>query len=145
MTDDTPTIYCTRTNRLIDTCLPGQEGPETKLARHMKDYGPDLIVLPFNEAWQRHEDAAKSAPVEITEARFHEMLNILPPVAWHSTADGESFKMSERITGLITTIFVRIGSRHFEFADSIRLRHVDCCKRVAESDAFLNSTPPTVT
>jgi hypothetical protein len=50
MDDTTPTIYCTRTNRLIDTCLPGQVGPEAKLARHMKDYGSDLVVLPFGEA-----------------------------------------------------------------------------------------------
>ena len=136
--DTTPTICCTRTNRLIDTCLPGQDGPEVKLARHREHYGSDLVILPFDDAWERHETAAKTEPAEITEDAWHYALNVLPPVGWRNDANGESFKMSERNTGAITCIYVRINDRHFSFADDIRTPHAECCRRVAHSKAFTN-------
>lgn len=141
--DTTPTIYCTRTNSLIDTCLPGQDGPEVKLARHRKHYGPDLILLPFDEAWRRHEAAAKTEPTEIAEQDWHYALNVLPPVSWNQTCAGESFKMSERLTGAITGIYVQLQGRFFTFYDDIRTPHAECCRRVRESRAF-SSTAPNV-
>lgn len=145
LTDDTPTIYCTRTRMLIDTCLPGQDSPEAKLARHQERYGPDLIILPFAEAYQRHEDAAKTEPEEIAEDRWHYALNVLPPVSWRNTGNGESFKISERITGLITAIYVRINNRHFTFNDDIRTPHDECCRRVFQSPAYRQGHPPEQT
>lgn len=140
--DTTPTIYCTRTNRLIDTCLPGQEDAATKLVKLSAEYGPDLVVLTFDEAYQLHEDAAKSEPVEITEAKWHYALNVLPPVAWHRTSDGESFKISERITGAITSIYVHLTGRYFTFNDDIRTPHAECCRRVVQSMAFRETPAP---
>jgi hypothetical protein len=48
--------------------------------------------------------------------------------------------MSERKTGDITSIYVRIDDRHFTFADDIRLPHKECCAKVRQSRAFY-STP----
>jgi Protein of unknown function (DUF1419) len=138
--DTTLTIYCTRTHRVIDTCLPGQEAPEGKLARHAAHYGPDLVILPFDEAWKRHEAAFKTEPTEVMKAHWHEMLNILPPVAWRRDGFGESFKMSERTTGAITAIYVLINGRHFTFSDDIRTPHAECCRRVFQSPAYRGDT-----
>lgn len=141
LTDDTPTIYCTRTNRIIDTCLTGQDGPDAKLARYMPEYGPDLVVIPFADAWQRHENAAKSEPSEITQEQWDYALNVLPPVSWRNDGSAESFKISERLTGAITAIYVRLNERHFTFNDDIRTPHEECCRRVFHSQAYRLSLP----
>jgi len=134
VTDTTPTVFCTRTQRLIDAVHPG-ETAATALSR-LAAYGPDLTVLPLAEASARHEQAFKTEPTEITEAEWHAALNVLPPVAWRNTAAGESFKMSERTTGAVTAIYVRINARHFTFTDDIRLPHADCVARVLQSQAY---------
>lgn len=136
ITDDTPTIYCTKSNRIIDTCLPGQDDADTKLARHNLTYGPDLIVVPFSEAWDRHEAAAKTEPEEITLDTWNYALNVLPPVSWKNDGGSESFKISERLTGAITAIYVRLGERYFTFNDDIRTPHAECCRRVFHSQAY---------
>lgn len=132
-------IYCTRTNRIIDT-VPPPHDPNARLASLMADFGPDLVVLPFDDAWNRFEGGFKSPPAEITKERFWEMLEILPPVAWLTTSDGESFKMCERTAGCVTAIFVRLADRYFTFCDDIRTPHAECCRRVAE---HLKSLPPS--
>ncbi|MCB1550277.1 MAG: DUF1419 domain-containing protein [Hyphomicrobiaceae bacterium] len=134
LTDSTPTVFCTRTHRLIDTIRLG-ETAQTALSR-LEAYGPDLTILPFQEACERHEAAYKTEPMEISEAYWHEALNVLPPVAWHNTAAGESFKMSERTTGAVTAIYVRINARHFTLSDDIRTPHAECVSRVLQSKAY---------
>jgi len=136
---DAPTLYCTRTNTLVDVYIHGPVIPADRLRAYHADYGPDLVVLPFSEACRRHEDAAKSPPVEITRRDWQYALEVLPPLGWRNDGPRESFKMSERITGCITTIYVRLGDRHFQFADDIRTPHDQCCARVAASRACLAS------
>lgn len=124
-------IYCADTNRIIDFVRDG-ETDEAAIERLVSEYGypAPLIALPIAEAARRYEDAFKSPPVEITEARFMEMLGILPPVGWkHGEHDSESFKISELTAGRVTAIFVRIGQRYFEFSDLITTRHIDCVAR----------------
>ena len=134
LTDTTPTVYNPDTHSVVDF-VKSSETERDALAR-LAEYGPNLIVLPLAEAWQRHEDAAKTEPTEITEAHWHEMLNVLPPVAWTRDSNGESFKMSERTTGAITAIYVALNGRHFTFSDDIRMPHKECCARVFHSPAY---------
>ncbi len=128
----TSVIFCARTNRIIDVLKYNEDG-QAKLDRHAKEYGLHLAITGLDEASQRYEATFKREPVEISGERFHEMLGVLPPVAWRtSPADHESFKISERTAGTITAIFVRIGDRYFEMADSIFLPHPQCVTRVLE-------------
>ena len=121
MTTPKNCVFCTATNRLIDFIPDNSDGSAT-IARFVPEYGSALIILPVVDAWQRHENSCKSEPVEITRDRFHEMLNILPPVAWnYNDPSFESFKMSERTTGSITAIFVRIHDRYFAFSNTCTL------------------------
>lgn len=124
-------IFCARTNRIIDI-VQSAETASAQLASLTGDYGADLILLPSTEALRRFEDSFKSEPEEITAERFHDMLNILPPVGWNTDSDGECFRISERLAGRITAIFVRIGERYATFADDIRTPHRECCRRAAE-------------
>jgi hypothetical protein len=130
----TPTAYCTRTHRVIDFVKPGETN-EAALAR-LAEYGRDLVILPLDEAVARHEAAFKSEPVEIAETDWNSALNVLPPVRWTRDGFGESFKMSERLTGAITAIYVQLNGRYFSFNDDIRMPHAECCRRVFHSQAY---------
>jgi hypothetical protein len=55
---------------------------------------------------------------EIDADRFHEMLNVLPPMRWEHRDGVERFLMCEMLTGSITSQFARLGetegtSRYF--------------------------------
>lgn len=130
------TIFCPATNRIIDVIPAGSDG-SAWFATHGDKYGTGLVVLDIDEAQKRYEDSFRSDPVEITEEKWHDMLGCLPPVAWKRDTSGESFKMSERMAGSITGIYVRLGNRYFQFYDSIRLPHAECLARVALSKANL--------
>lgn len=49
------------------------------------------------------EKLLSDPPQEITESRYNEMLDILPPLAWTTHHDVEMFCMSEFYTGTYTT------------------------------------------
>lgn len=55
---------------------------------------------------------------EITEERYQDMLEVLPPCKWTSPARGCSvFHVSERLSKNIVSWFVQVGSRFFELQD----------------------------
>lgn len=95
-----------------------------------------------DEAGQQIDDAAlalyRKDVVEITEERFMDALNVLPPVGWVTRAGVESFRISERIWGNITDIYARLGSRYFRLSDDIRLSPSVIAERVA---AFVAANP----
>jgi hypothetical protein len=136
-TDDRNAIYCTRSATIIDLCHGTALQQQARLRALTADYGHDLVILPFAEACRRRDAAARSQPVEITAARWAEALELLPPVGWQNDGARESFKQPERITGMITSIYVRLGDRQFSFADDIRTPHALCCEIVARSRAYL--------
>lgn len=130
-------IFCTKTATYVDIVPPGED-PYIRLAKHIPQYGNDLAMLTTEEAYRRHEEHFKTDPEEITAERFQEMLNILPPVGWRNTSNGEVFRMSEHLAGNITSIFVRIGERYVTFADRRSMPHEECCRRAFE---YLRARP----
>lgn len=134
--ESSPTIFCTRTKSIIDVCLGNAEAVSERLAMLVPEHGPDLVVLTWEDAWARAENAAKTEPVEINEAAWNYALNVLPPLAWRNSPAGESFKVSEPLFGTVVSIYLRLGERRFSFNDSVRLAHDDCCARVFASRAF---------
>jgi len=124
-------VYCTASNRIIDLVRKAETETQA-IARLRDEYGPDLTVLPFDEAETRFEAQFKTDPVQITEAQWWYALEVLPPEDWHRTAAGESFKMSERLAGSITGIYVALDEGYFMFNDSAELPHADCVARVRD-------------
>lgn len=135
MSDTDPVVFCTRTNRIIEFVERYGEAA-TALSALMTEYGPDLIVLPMGDAHSRYENAFKSPPVEVSQERYWDMLEILPPVGFVNTGQEESFKLSERTAGHVTAILARIGERYFEMSDSILMKHADIIAAVRGADAF---------
>jgi hypothetical protein len=104
-----------------DGILTGAYSGESLEQTRIRYPGAEIGKLgPISEA---SEERFKHPPTEINEARFMEMLEVLPPVNWICDGESESFKLSERTYGNITAIFVRIEARYFELSDSIFLNH----------------------
>lgn len=84
---------------------------------------PDAQRMTLDDAVLAKENALISAPVEITEAQFINALEVLPPNQWRNLGVEESFKMCEHLSGAITTIYARLGTRYFSFNDRFNMPH----------------------
>ena len=80
---------------------------------------PGAEVGNFSEVVDQQDAYWITDPQEITEERWYEMLEVLPPVRWEAGDGYETFMLSERTSGNITAIFCRIGERRFEFQGSV--------------------------
>src|SRR5208337_362410 len=65
----------------------------------------------------------RGPPVEITEEKFQEMLEVLPPKNWVNRGRTETFKLAEHTYGPITAIFCRIGDKHYTLEDDVSTPH----------------------
>lgn len=69
------------------------------------------------------EKALCTIPEPITEDRFMEMLEVLPPQRWQigrrmpawDYTDSESFELSEHTSGRVTLVCVRVGDDYFSY------------------------------
>lgn len=75
------------------------------------------------ETWSAaKEKALCTEPEEITEEKFWEMLEVLPPQRWQRgrTLDDkpcQSFEMCEHLSGRITSIVAEVAGRYFTWND----------------------------
>lgn len=123
---------------LIDTAKPNEAG--VLVGRHSnetieqvaKRY-PGAQIGELVDIISEKEAMLKTLPVEITEARYFEMLEVLPPEDWKSSSDGSSFKLCEYLSGLITSIYVAMGPRYFAFNDLATLPHAAIMQKVKDS------------
>lgn len=116
--------------RAGDTVMCGDWSGET--LEQVRLRYPGAIMANFEEWCQKKEQSFCHGPQQTTKERFWDMLEVLPPVGWKTTESGESFKLSERTSGLITAIFCRIGDNYFELYDKITLGHDEIIKRCSE-------------
>ena len=97
---------------------------------------PGAIITTLDAILDAERDVFASAPVRIDRERWDEMLNVLPPVQWKNERAAETFKMSEMTSGMITTIFCRIGENYFELSDNVNTPHdkiASACARLIGS------------
>lgn len=76
---------------------------------------PGVKLYDFNQACEE-SDAAKilyycKEPVEITEERYMDFLECLPPCKWTRHRGAEVFHISERLDGNIVQWCVKIGAK----------------------------------
>ena len=140
-TSDT-VVFCTKSTRIIDYVMDGTTQAAVAGIHNVvsgklltEEFGPDLIILDYAEAYRRYEQSYVTTPQQISEANFTYWLECLPPQDWVRDADGESFKVGELVAGSIATICVNQNDKFYAFQDTVRTRHRDCCKRVADAIA----------
>ena len=76
------------------------------------------------------DDSYVTDPKPITEERFQEALECLPPLQWGRHLGVESFRFMERYTGNITSIYARIGDQYWEFMDRFNMSRDDLAQKV---------------
>ena len=129
-------IYDPSTGTIHDVITP--DGNTAYGGHDAQQYAEQLnaSIWDFEEAIEHKERRYITLPKIITSRKFHEMLEVLPPVDWQFYGDVETFKMSERLSGNITGIYCRIGDSFFSFNDRIHLSHdaiVKVCRVLRES------------
>lgn len=67
---------------------------------------------------------------EVTEQRFMEMLEVLPPGNWTRREDSESFMVIECQTANLYTWLARLGDRYFEMIAPGDCKHADIMRSV---------------
>ena len=101
---------------------------------------PGAILISFEDAIAEIEALAQkkyiTEPVEVDEERFMDMLEILPPMNWKQTTEGEVFMMCEMNYSHYTNIFCQIKDRYFEFSDSRFLTLDQIINKVKSSEVF---------
>lgn len=127
MDNNQPCLYQRGQTRLItvlkdDCCIYSGKTLEALMATH-----PKAEVMPFSEVLelieQAHQEQTRQAPKRIDQARFDEMLNVLPPMKWRSDSSSESFMLSEATSSHYHLILCRIGADYYELTDSRFLTH----------------------
>ena len=97
---------------------------------------PGAIITTLDAILDAERTAFVSEPVRIDRERWDEMLGVLPPLQWKNERAAETFKMSEMTSGMITTIFCRIGENYFELSDNVNTPHdkiASACARLIGS------------
>jgi hypothetical protein len=144
LSDCTHVFYVPGSTSIID-CAWQPEGQE--------EFQTAIFATPFSEVQRKHPEVKiltweevepmimeaaialyVSPPKVITEERFNDMLEILPPMRWKQRSGAESFMISEALTHNIRSIFCRIGDTHYEMCDVDSLSHdeiVEKCKAIA--------------
>lgn len=139
-------FYSPSKNTAID-CL-SSNGKTYHFARDFFDVKceyPDAELLHVDTVMEL-QDRAYTSPYAfpITQQEFKDALECLPPVDWKRFSRHESFKLSERYSGNITTIYVRIDDEYFKFKDQISMPHLDCVDRTRTWAPFSLSEIPEV-
>ena len=106
---DSMASYCPKTTPILWHEGSGENYLEEK---------PELELMPFSKALELSQQADRKryeAGVckEITENRFHEMLNVLPPSDWVCYSTNESFRICEDLTGELSNFYIRVVDGEF--------------------------------
>lgn len=147
--DNTPCVVETKYPWIYDFCEPGTEAEtlEKAEAKRLEDialYSRFIVEYPDNmaywkdrlkeaegreykimtyvefEAHQRHMLLA-GEPEEISEERFYEQFNVLPPIKWVTIGDVEMFCLCEMWTGSYTNQYAhdhKTGKFYTKMVDS---------------------------
>jgi len=80
-----------------------------------------------------YEDSRKTEPEEITRARWHDMLEILPPSRWHDVGAWNVFHICERISGNLVSWFARKGdAAHVAWTDDANMTDTEILAKLED-------------
>jgi hypothetical protein len=96
----------------------------------------DMALMSMTDFIKLQDDKYRTPVREITQERYIDQLEVLPPMDWCRTNAGESFKSMEMYAGDVTSIFVQTEGRFFEFRDVSTLSHAAVLARVETEILF---------
>lgn len=78
---------------------------------------PGTQVIDVEGFWTMHSNAWRTEPEPSTEENFTFSLECMPPLDWQIVRGIESFKMEERLSANMTSIYARKEDRYWTFVD----------------------------
>lgn len=107
-----PRPLCWNLYDTAEAALADLERANASAAQHGEPEYRPMTYSEFAAAKRRHYLAPEENPLtEITEGRYFEMLEVLPPMHWEHADGVERFLMSEMLDGSITEQFARQNGR----------------------------------
>lgn len=131
-------VYCEKTGAIL-VFEPTWHRANLSLTALKAAGHQHLTVLPAAEAQTLREASFRKGPTEIDAEHYNHMRLLFQPYNLVATDHGESFKLSERTCGNITSIYAKIGERHFVLQDDMFLDHNAICAMIEASQAFLST------
>ncbi|PZP74251.1 MULTISPECIES: hypothetical protein [Delftia] len=131
-----PASASERHPRLVDDLVTLEDGrvigrytrmTKEELSSRMKT---ELLVTERDTFSRMQDDSYVTEPRLITEERFQEAFECLPPLRWETHQGVESFRFMEHSCGDITTIFARTGHQYWEFEDRFNMSRDDLAQKV---------------
>lgn len=139
-------------NKTLVICIPGSTNAEdeavlingeyvgkysNKTLAQFQEQNPEYIVKDWVEFCSERDEKMKTEPVEITEEKFWDALEVLPPEDWARFGRTESFKMCEYFCGMITAVYARIGDKYYTFHDVATIQHDEIIAKIQNHTAAL--------
>lgn len=94
-------------------------------------YGQPMELIGLDAYMAIHDEAMRTEPVEITHEDYMHALECLPPVRWQQSEGIESFRMSERWSGSMTSIYACLRGRYWRFIDDISMPVAELNQKIA--------------
>ncbi|HHH2235411.1 TPA: DUF1419 domain-containing protein [Yersinia enterocolitica] len=103
----------------------------------LRQQHPTMVLLSFDAVEKAIEESAITSVIEISEDKYNEFLNILPPLDWVGGEGSCTFKLREMYVGNITSIYVRYHDgecryKYFTFRNRVTIKHVEILNLVRE-------------
>lgn len=102
----------------------------SKTLEELNAHGECWELVTVAEATARFAAANYQPVSEITEGRFTDMLEVLPPMDWQGSPESQLFKLSEMYSGNITDIFAQYRTRFFTMRNEVTLTHEDIIGKI---------------
>lgn len=69
----------------------------------------------LDQLMEEHNKSLVTPPEEVSEERYNNMLEVLPPCRWHNSGSKTYFHVSERLTGNLVNWFCSTSGKFFSF------------------------------
>jgi hypothetical protein len=107
---DTEYVNATINPPRVWNFYPTLEAAQSDLDRARKGGEAEYAPMTWDEYLQGQKAFYLSDPAQqITREKYHEMLEVLPPVAWKQQGDLQTFLMSEHFSGPFTDQYAALG------------------------------------
>jgi hypothetical protein len=91
---------------------------------------PGIELGEFDLVLAEKERQTQTSPEEISQRRYIQALEAMPPMHMRSAGGWESFRMSERYSGRVTAVYATNHRQYFTFLALDTLTHEDIVRQI---------------
>ena len=138
--------FDTTAHDLVDVVLPGTDigvSSGRSVQQTAEHTGHTIVLMELREAARLRDQKYHQPPTPMTQERFDELLNVLPPCQWVRQGGIEHFYVSERISGDVVQYCVRSGQAFWGLCDRAGLTTAEIAQRIQAAEAAQAPTPQT--